>query len=441
MNRLKLVLALGGLVAFLLIVLWAISQRGSQVRPGRPGAAPGRDATVLQPGFLIARPIGKPADPRAPAWITDLTIVDLDQDGLKDVVACDARADRVVWLRQAPLRTYTEQIVGGRVAGPAHVAAADLDGDGDVDLLVAAMGVVPPNNDKTGSVVILENDGQGHFTNRVVLDKTYRVTDVEAGDFNGDGRVDLAVAQFGYLEGQVQWLENLGDGRFGEHPLLELSGAIHAPVVDINRDGKPDIVSLVSQDWEEVWAFENQGGGAFASRVLHGSTNNDYGSSGLSIADVDRDGIADIVYTNGDGFDYTTPGSRPWHGVQWMRGDGRGNFRFHRVGTFPGAYSPVVADLNGDGHPDIIAVSAFNDWSKPEAVALMCFENDGRQSFTPRPLATAPSHMVVLKAADMDNDGRIELVTGCFAFYPPLDRAGRFVLWEQRPRAGAADSR
>lgn len=432
MNKLRLTFALVGLLGCVLLVVWLSWQRDPMVHPTGSAKTSGAGArSELRPGFLTARPIGEEADPKAPAWITDLAIVDLDADGRKDVVACDARANRIQWIRQEQPGKYREQPIGESIAGPAHVCPCDIDGDGDLDLLIAAMGVVPPNNEKTGAVVILENDGRQNFTNRVVLERTYRVTDVQPGDFNGDGRLDLALAQFGYFEGQVQWLENQGEWRFLEHPLLDLSGAIHAPVFDVDRDGKLDIVSLVSQDWEEIWAFIGRGKGIFDSRVIHGSTNTDYGSSGISIADVDRDGISDIVWTNGDGFDYATPGSRPWHGVQWLRNDGRGNFRFHRVGKFPGAYSPVVTDLNGDGQMDIVAVSAFNDWAKPDAHALVCFENDGRQAFTPRILADAPTHMVVIKAADMDDDGKVELVSGCFAFYPPLNRAARVMLWEQ----------
>jgi hypothetical protein len=145
---------------------------------------------------------------------------------------------------------------------------------------------------------------------------------------------------------------------------------------------------------------------------------------------VNQDGRPDIVYTNGDGFDYATPGSRPWHGVQWLENQGGGKFAFHRVGDFPGAYSPVVADLKGDGHQDIVSCSGFNDWTDKDAVSLMAFENDGSNNFTPRILAHAPTHLIVVKAADMFNDGRIELVTGAFMFYPPYDRVSRVTLWE-----------
>lgn len=397
-------------------------------RQSRPPAESGHDMKI---GFLSSRPIGDPAADGLPAWITDLAIADLDQDGLKDVICCDARSNTIRWLRQTERGKYQETQIGAAVPGPSHLTVVDFDGDGALDVAVAGMGVIMPSNEKLGSVVLLHNDGAQHFINRTLVGQTHRVTGIDAADLNEDGRMDLAVAQFGYYEGQIQWLENLGDWRFSSHVLLGLAGAIHAPIADINRDGLPDMVALLSQDWEEVWAFDNRGRGAFANRVLAGSTNKDFGSSGICVADLDRDGAVDIVYTNGDGFDYSTPGARPWHGVQWLQNDGQGNFRPRRIGDFPGAFSPCVVDLDGDGAQDVVAVSAFNDWTDPDAASLICYHNDGRQGFAPRILARAPTHLVVVKAADMDDDGIYELVTGGFAFYPPYDRARRVVIWER----------
>jgi len=183
---------------------------------------------------------------------------------------------------------------------------------------------------------------------------------------------------------------------------------------------------------EEVHMFTGDGQGNFKDQVIHGSTNQDYGSSGLTIADVNQDGLPDVIFTNGDGFSYATPGPRPWHGVHWLQNMGGGKFTYHKVGDFSGAFSPIAVDLRGSGHMDIVATSCFNDWSDKDAVSLMAFENDGHERFTPRILARAPTHLVVVKAADMFNDGRIELVTGSFAFYPPYDHVSRVTLWEHK---------
>src|SRR5688572_22740080 len=378
-------------------------------------------------GYLKPRAIGLATEGHP--WITHLAIVDLDRDGLQDVVVCEGRLNQVSWVRQTAKGIYVEALIGSPVQAPVHVEAVDFDQDGDLDLLVASMGVVFPNNQKIGAVIWLEQTMPGVFQNRVLAEKIERVTDVRASD--GDRDLDLVVAQFGYEQGRVMWMENLGGGKFRPQTLLTLSGAIHAPAADLDADGWPDIVAVVSQEWEELHLFQNQRDKSFQSRVIYGSSNEDYGSSGISLADVDRDGDLDILYTNGDAFDYARPGPRPWHGVQWLENDGRGKFNFHRLGNFPGAYSPIAVDLDGDGDNDIVAVSGFNHWEKPDAVSLICFENDGAQRFTARPLAHTPTHLIVVAAADMDGDGSTELVTGSFHAYPPHDRLARLTLWQR----------
>jgi hypothetical protein len=394
------------------------------------GCRPVPPLAVLGFDTFASRTVGRQAEGQP--WITDLAIADLDGDGWKDIVACDGRLNQVVWLRQTARGVFVEQDIGGQIAGPAHVEFADMNGDGRLDVLIASMGMITPSNLKTGSVVVLVNEGGGRFTNRVLLENVARVTYVAAADLNSDGRPDLVVGQFGYLQGEIRWLENLGDWQFASHALLDLPGTVHAPVADLTGDGKPDIAALVTQDTEEVHLLTGDGTGRFRDRVLWGSTNKDFGGSGLSIADLNDDGRPDLLVTNGDGFDYATPGSRPWHGVQWLENLGAGKFTFHRVGDFPGSYSPVAADLDGDGDQDLIATSGFNEWSNRSAIALMAFENQGGGAFIPRPLAREPTHLIVVKAADLYNDGGIQLVTGAFVFYPPYERASRITLWERR---------
>lgn len=394
-----------------------------------PVVPPAPAAAVEVLDFMRAEAVGAPVEGQP--WIAHVVAVDLDRDGRLDALVCDAKKNEVSWLRQTAPGVFTEIVLAGDLRGPVHATADDLDGDGDLDVLVASMGVVFPNNERIGSVIVLENDGAPHFTPRVLLTNVARVTDVAAADFNGDGRRDLAVAQFGYDQGEIRWMENLGNWNFKSHILLDLSGAINVGVADMNGDNTPDIVALVAQQWEEVYLFANQGRGTFATKVIAGSTNEDFGSSGISLCDVNRDGRLDVLYSNGDGFDYAQPGPRPWHGVQWLENTGNGNFSLRRVGAFAGAYSPVGVDLDGDGDLDIVAVSGFNQWDDPRATAMMWFRNDGTRGFTPCVLAHVPTHLLTVTAGDFDGDGRPELLTGGFHAYPPHLHMSRVMLWRR----------
>jgi len=365
--------------------------------------------------------------------VTHLAIVDLDGDGLPDVLYCDARKNTVRWIRQAPRGVYTEQIIGEDIPAPAHVATADVNGTGRLDVLVASMGQITPNNDRIGSVVVLENLDNRHFHKRVLLDHVARVTDVRGANLTAraDHRLDLVVGQFGYAQGETRWMENKGDWSFASHIVNTQSGCIHTPVADFDGDGLPDFAALISQEWEEVHWFRNLGHGQFQDSIAWGSANEDYGSSGLAVADVNRDGKPDLIYTNGDGFDYSVSGSRPWHGIQWLENRGNGYFKFHRVGDLPGAYSPCAADLNGDGFIDLVAVSGFADWSNPATVTLMAWLNDGHENFTPVAIAHEPIMMVAAAVGDLDGNGVPVIVTGGFHALPPYERMSNITLWRK----------
>ncbi|MCC5025044.1 MAG: VCBS repeat-containing protein [Candidatus Synoicihabitans palmerolidicus] len=118
------------------------------------------------------------------------------------------------------------------------------------------------------------------------MEKVARVTDARAGDCNGDGRMDLAVAQCGYDQGAVQWLERTGAWTFTPHMLLNLAGAINVLVADFNGDRSPDIATVVSQQWEEVHLFQNDGRGHFTGDILFGSTNDEFASSSIALCDL-----------------------------------------------------------------------------------------------------------------------------------------------------------
>jgi hypothetical protein len=389
-----------------------------------------KPAAVIDTAYLTPSQIGNPVTGHP--WIAHVNAVDLDQDGLMDVIACEAQEGKLLWLRQVTRGHFEEIVLADHLPAPVHAEVADMNGTGHLDILVSCMSVVFPDNDKIGSIVILENDGKQHFTPHVVLENVARVTDVRAASFSGDGRLDLIVAQYGYDQGEIRLMERTGRWEFKSRILLNLPGTINVLVADFNGDGKLDVAALVSQQYEEIFLFENKGAGNFTKRIIWGSTNEDYASSNISLCDLNHDGRPDILYTNGDGFGPSpVPGPRPWHGVQWLENTGGGNFHFHRIGDQAGAYSPVGVDLDGDGNTDVVALSAFNSWEKPDAVSMVWYRNDGKMNFTPHILAYEPIQLLTVTAADFDGKGQQSLVTGAFFGTPPYDRMSRITLWRR----------
>lgn len=421
--------------AVLALVAVAIPLMAWFTLPGPPQEAPNDLATAVPMSFSASplpftkstfgpAPTGKPL-------ITNLQIVDLDRDGLPDVLACDAVRQRVIWYHQTSRNHWDEQILGDRdLAAPCHVAVHDIDGDGDLDLAVAVLGSVHPTDEPIGKVVWLENDGQQRFKSHVVLDDLRRVADVQVGDLNADGKPDLVVAEFGYDRGRVLWLENRGGGKFRDHELLAQPGAIHVPIVDLNGDGRPDIATIVSQEEEEVVAFENLGGGQFRRRVLTTEPNFDLGSSGLFVCDLNGDGRPDFLQTLGDNLEITYPAPQAWHGCLWIENRGNWQFQSHRIGTVPGVYAAGVGDLNGDGRPDVVLACMFNDWRRPGAASLVWLENDGKGGFRPPwQIADTPTHLATVAVGDLNGDGRPEILAGSLHLLAPFEHLGRITLW------------
>jgi len=393
------------------------------------GQTPGATATAEgeKIDFLVRQHIGNEYDEKP--MISHVVVEDFDEDGLLDVIVCDALDNFVSWIRQYPVNVFTETILGRDLIAPAHVQVKDFDLDGDKDLLVAVLGLLYPSNDKIGSIVFLENDGDFNFTSHLIIERIARVSDVRAGDLDGDGDLDLAVAQFGYDDGETRWMENLGNGEFKTHMLQNLSGPINVEIVDIDEDGDLDLITLVSQEWEEIYAYINDGTGKFRMKLLWGSDNEDFGSSGIFLYDLNQDGRLDILYANGDAFDYIPPQGKPWHGLQWFENKGNLEFEYHRICDLVGAYSLRPADVDLDGDLELFAVSAFNLWEDLEAQSFIWMENVGNMEYIKRDITNDPTHLIVMEPGDFNGDGLMDFVTGGMYPYPPFDRMSRVSLW------------
>lgn len=365
--------------------------------------------------------------------IANLQVLDFTGDGQNDILACDVSRSRISLVTRNPQGDFLEQTLIEQVAVPAHVTPVDIDGDGDLDLIVSILGNILPDDGVIGRVELYENTPQG-FVKHVILDDVRRVADVQVGDFNGNGRLDLAVAVFGYARGQVLWLENLGDFQFREHELLNAPGTIHVPVADFNGDGYPDIAAIVSQDEEELWIFENLQGNGFRPRRIWRTPNLDLGSAGLIAADLDGDGKIDLILPTGDNLEDAEAYPQPYHGCWWFENKGNWEFEPHRISDFGGTYAAEVADFDGDGDLDIVLVSMTNDWYDPSHASIIWLENDGEQNFTPWMIDTDPIHLVCVAVGDVSGNGKPDIVAGSLNLRKPFERIGRITLWENGKR-------
>ncbi len=351
-----------------------------------------------------------------------------NSSGWNSVLAADGLRGRVVRLERQSDGSWNETVLNKDrlLPCPAHITPTDLDQDGDVDYLVSCIGGVQPTSELCGRVVWLENK-EGEFTTRDLLTQVRRVTDAQVGDFDGDGDTDMVVAVFGgYLQGQVLYLENDGKQNFTDYEVMNASGTIHVPVRDFDGDGDLDFAAVVSQEEEEVWAFENEGNGFRNPKrhLLFSSSNFDLGSAGMVAADIDQDGDEDLLLALGDNLELINNAPQPWHGVKWLENKGGWKFEASQIAVIGGVYGVSPGDLDGDGDTDLAVVTMFTDWAQDGAASVVWLENDGKQNFSTRQIASEPIQLATVDCGDIDNDGSVDIITGSFHFRKPFAKFG-----------------
>lgn len=356
---------------------------------------------------FVRRDLGAPA---SLPMILNVSAVTSGREPGTYFLVCDGAGKKLLSLERSG-RTWRENALAD-IDIPIHTQVIDFDSDDDEDILVADLGLMPPVGALAGKVVLLRQTKPGTFAKEVLQERLHRVSDARALDLDSDGDLDIAVAEFGGADrGSIFWLENAGAGRYERHTLLQLSGALNVSPADLNADGKLDLVSLVAQEHEMIVAFLGSGDGGFEQRILWRAPQPMFGSTSMNVVDLDRDGDADILFTNGDAFDLQTD-PKPYHGVQWLENDGKGVFRYHDIGRFYGAADAEAADMDGDGDIDVVASSWVTYWNEPGHYALVWYENDGRQRFTARPISDRPAGLVTLQLLDVNGDGALDIVAG-----------------------------
>jgi len=286
---------------------------------------------------------------------TSLAMADLNGDGNPDLVAVadpgGSAMGMVAVFRNNGDGTFAMAQSYASVLRPVSVAVADLDGDGTPDIATA--------NSTTANVGVLLNAGDGTFAAAAYYPADGKPASIAIADVNGDGKPDLVTANgaangaASLTNGSVSVLLNSGSGRFAapiNHPAIGPPGTI--VVGDVNGDGRPDLAtaSTMTRNIEVRLAD----GGGFLPAVEYATTGG-FGELGwgrtLALADLDGDGRPDLVAATGG------------RGVNVLLNVGNGAFAApidnFAAGTGPG--SVTVADLDRDGRPDLVLGNGTSD--------------------------------------------------------------------------------
>jgi hypothetical protein len=368
-----------------------------------------------------------PGPLQGPTYATsNVNLVHLFDDKRLDILACDMNSGSIMVLQ--PYDPAPKWRVLATVAHPAHAEVVDLDGDGIKDILVADLGSMKPTDDRCGRVVWLRGNKDGTFTPHTLLAAVGRVADVQAAPFREPGKLDLVVAEFGWNKlGSILFLENQTTDwsmpKFVSHVLDDRHGAIHVPVIDLNKDGKPDFIGLISQEHETIVAFLNEGAGKFRKETIYTASHPAYGSSGIQLVDMNGDGHIDVLYTNGDTLD-PPPLLKPYHGIQWLENPGNGTFPWthHPIAPMYGAFRAIAADLAGDGHMDIVAVSFLPEVDFPSRKekkldAIIFLEQTAPGKFARHVLKTGECDHVSCVVGNVMGRELPDLVVGNFGYH------------------------
>jgi hypothetical protein len=318
-----------------------------------------------------------------------VAVGDFNGDGKLDLVVPNVSATTVSILLGNGNGTFQTQSEYQAGYSPIAVGVADLNGDGKLDLAVVNNG--NDSNGQPGTVTILLGNGDGSFTTGKTFNTGKGPDSVAVGDFNGDGKLDLALSNYNVARGNsVAVLLGRGDGTFRKYvSYLTGSAPEYVATADLNGDGILDLVTA-NELAGTVSVLLGKGDGTFPSKVDYAVGKDPIA---LGIADLNRDGNPDLAVVNLGG-----------NSVSVLLGKGDGTFGTHvdyATGSFP--VSIAIADFNADNIQDLAVANQDN------AGTVSILFGKGNGTFKKHKDFSAGSQPQGIAVGDFNGDGRLDL--------------------------------
>jgi hypothetical protein len=346
---------------------------------------------------------------------------DLDNDGDNDVLGASFGLDEIAWWKNNGNGPFsTKQSISNTFYGAQCVRAADINNDGHIDILGAAY--------YADEIAWWQNDGVSppNFDKHVIANGFNGAVQVETSDLDNDNDIDVVAT--GVNIQSPTWWENTGSGSFAEHQIQRSGGILDFSLGDLDGDGYIDIVGTSPCDDAVFW-FENDGG--CPPNFIEHFLGTVYGIDPypIYVTDLDSDGDADIVLGYGQK-------------LVWMERrsdiipqDDRLIFSHHTIcyQMQLAATSIYVTDLDDDQDKDILvtAASCYKDGrdNRVNEVNIICWENVGEENFSARVIAQNYWGAGSGYAAHINNDRYKDVL----AVSNSLDR---ITWWKNNPITG-----
>lgn len=315
-----------------------------------------------------------------------LAVADLNGDGKPDLVVATGSDDQIVTMLNAGNGTF-DQPEAVTVPGATALTIGDFNGDGKVDVACATL------VDGAANVVLLLGEGNGLLGSPATIvseGSPTGVAAVAAADFNGDGHLDMVAVRSILGNNETLMLLGNGNGTFQTPKTYSMAGPTLLATADFNSDGKMDILTANGFDSVSLLSvLLGEGNGNF--QVAPATTLTAFAagvsSVGIASAELNGDTLTDFVVAESTG-------------AQVLLGAGNDQFT---IGQFLDTASNAIAlaDVNGDGHPDLIMTTSGDN--------VAVFLGNGNGTFQSPLNSNANGSQFALAVGDFNGDGKPDL--------------------------------